>query len=133
MISIAESSGGVLGEVNIFWWHYAGTGQPRLHVTTLSCPSPSPPHGPPQRFWRRADGLQAQGIDVYATHTDLDSGRGRQPVPVPGHQEEPAKRSPRQLTDWVVKSGVDGVDLDWENFAFNDGSATLGGDTTAAD
>ena len=64
---------------------------------------------------------------MFATHTDLDANRRRQ---LSNYLAKSSRRQALadQITDWVVKSGVDGVDLDWENFAFNDGSSSW--DTT---
>lgn len=122
MISIARSSGKVLGEVNIFWWKYAGPVNP-VCTTTLACPSPSStPHGS-AALLAAAKGLRAQGVDVYATHTDLDSrlaGSLSQYLASKKNRRTMAN----QLTQWAVAAGVTGVDLDWENFAFNDGSSS---------
>ncbi len=120
MAAIARASGGVLGEVNIFWWNYSGPVNP-VCTSTLSCPSPSSTPWASQALLAAARQLKAQGIEVYATHTDLDSGRaGSLSQYLSKKQNRLAITA--QLTDWAVKSGVDGVDLDWENFAFNDGS-----------
>ncbi len=122
MIEIAQGSNGVLGEVNIFWWSYHGSDNP-VCTTTLSCPSPSATPWASQALLKSARGLQAQGIEVYATHTDLDGARAGS---LSGYLAKKANRRAiaDKLTDWAVKSGVDGVDLDWENFAFNDGSSS---------
>jgi len=127
MTSIASDSNGVVGEANIFWWHWAGPDQPMCTTAGGSCQAASDTPWTNSTFDAARRGLQDQGVLVFATHTDLDSNRRRQ------LSEYLAKASRRQaladqITDWVVKSGVDGVDLDWENFAFNDGSSTW--DTT---
>lgn len=126
MVQVARASDGVLGEVNIFMWNYQGPDQP---VCTYpdgdGCLRGSSTPWTTARFSEAIKGLQAQGVHVYATHTDLYSGRARSLsnyLDSAAHRREIAE----QLTSWAVKSGVDGIDLDWENFAFNDGSSTWG-------
>jgi spore germination protein YaaH len=127
MASIASSSNGVLGEANIFWWHWAGPDRPMCTTAGGGCQAASDTPWTNATFDAARQGLQDQGVLVFATHTDLDAKRRLQ------LSDYLAKASRRQaladqITDWVVKSGVDGVDLDWENFAFNDGSSSW--DTT---
>jgi spore germination protein YaaH len=124
MISIAKSSHGVLGEVNIFWWRYAGTDKPICTSLAFdSCQATGASPWTTAHFSEALAGLHALGITVYATHTDLDGNRARS---LAGYLAGAANRESlaTKMTEWVVKSGVDGVDLDWENFAFNDGSST---------
>ena len=120
MISIAKNSKRVLGEVNIFWWHYSGPVNP-VCTTTLSCPSPSSTPWTSTLLSTAARGLRAQGVDVYATHTDLNSGLAGS-LSTYLAKKKNRRAIATRLTDWAVRAGVSGVDLDWENFAFNDGS-----------
>ncbi len=123
MIDVAQNSGGVLGEVNIFWWHWAGTQRPICTTASGRCQSDTATPWTNAKFDAARKGLQDQGILVFATHTDLDSSRRRE---LSDYLAKGSRRQAfaEQLTDWVVRAGVDGIDLDWENFAFNDGSET---------
>ncbi len=123
MIEVAQSSGGVLGEVNIFWWHWAGAQRPICTTAGGRCQSDTATPWTNSKFDAARKGLQDQGILVFATHTDLDANRRRE---LSNYLAKASRRQAfaEQLTDWVVKAGVDGIDLDWENFAFNDGSET---------
>lgn len=127
MTNIARSSNNVLGEANIFWWHWAGPDQPLCTTSGGRCQAASDTPWTNSTFDAARRGLQDQGVLVFATHTDLDANRRRQ---LSEYLSKASKRQALadQITDWVVKSGVDGVDLDWENFAFNDGQDTW--DTT---
>ncbi len=128
MVSVAKDSGGVLGEVNIFWWHWAGPDRPMCTtVAGGACQGDSATPWTNARFDEARRGLQAEGILVFATHTDLASTRRRE---LSDYMATASRRQKlaEELADWVVKAGVDGIDLDWENFAFNDGSSTW--DTT---
>ncbi|MCH9815421.1 MAG: hypothetical protein K0U64_03070, partial [Actinomycetia bacterium] len=122
MIRIARESQGVLGEVNIFWWQYGDANNPVCTYTT-SCPNQSSTPWTTAQFTAATKGLQALGIDVYASHTDLSASKARS---LSNYLSKSSNRKEmaNTLTDWAVRSGVDGVDLDWENFAFNDGQST---------
>lgn len=120
MISIAKSSNGVLGEVNIFWWANGGAANP---VCTLSSSGVCQSGWTTTRFAQAAKGLRALGILVYATHTDLSYAmRGT----LSSYLRKKSRRAAiaARFADYAVRAGVDGVDLDWENFAFNDGTST---------
>lgn len=124
MIDVARRSDGVLGEVNIFWWHWAGSDRPMCTtVSGGSCQGDSAEPWTNSRFDEARRGLQDLGVLVFATHTDLASNRRRE---LSDYLATASRRQAiaEQLTDWVVRSGVDGIDLDWENFAFNDGQST---------
>lgn len=122
MIQVARSSRGRLGEVNIFWWNYAGSDHP-VCTSGTDCPSSSGTPWTTSNLSRAARGLQRQGITVFGSHTDLSSwhaGSLSRYLATPARRRALAQR----LTSWAVRAGLDGVDLDWENFAFNDGSST---------
>ncbi|MDP4015091.1 MAG: glycosyl hydrolase family 18 protein [Candidatus Nanopelagicales bacterium] len=124
MASIAKSSNGVLGEVNIFWWAFGGADNPICtYGDSGSCQGSSAKPWTNDRFIQARKGLRRQGIKVYASHTDLYSGR-RGELSAYLSKKKNRKALSRQFADWAVKAKVHGVDLDWENFAFNDGSAT---------
>jgi hypothetical protein len=65
--------------------------------------------------------LQAAGIKVVPTFTDGTGKLAMQKI-----LSDATKRTQlvKTLTDLAVKNGFDGVDLDWEGFAFADGTAS---------
>ena len=125
---------GVVGEVNIFWWSFQGKNDPLclydngdydgdgdwgdcLHNTSTPWTT--------DKFDEQRRRLQAGGIRVQASITDVYSGTARQ------LSEYLATTDRRQkyadlIARYAEKAGVDGVDLDMENFAFNDGRDTWG-------
>jgi len=124
MVSVAKNSNGVLGEVNIFWWQFKGADKPICTtVGATECQTDGPTPWTTPRFAEAVAGLHALGIDVYATQTDLDYKRAGS---LSSYLASKANRHilADKLTTWAVNAGVDGVDLDWENFAFNDGASS---------
>ncbi|MFN8126437.1 MAG: glycosyl hydrolase family 18 protein [Candidatus Nanopelagicales bacterium] len=120
--AVARRGGRALGEANIFWWEYRGSGNP-VCTSTLSCPSSSATPWASSDLLRSARLLQARGVLVYATHTDLDSSLAGSLSDYLAKPDQ-RRRLAQRLTGWAVRAGVDGVDLDWENFAFNDGASS---------
>ena len=125
MIQVARDSDGVLGEVNIFMWHYAGPDRPLCTYSSGTCLKNSATPWTTSQFSTAIAGMQAQGIDVYASHTDLWSGWANSLSSYMASNSN-RKALAKQMKRWAVNSGVDGVDLDWENFAFNDGQSSWG-------
>lgn len=123
MIGVARGSEGVLGEVSIFWWHYRGSSRPVCVSGASSCSASSARPWATTKQAEALQGLHRQGILVFGTHTDLWSGNAGS---LSNYLASPSNRDAiaQRLTDWTVGAGLDGVDLDWENFAFNDGSST---------
>ena len=118
---IIAQSAGTVPEVNTFWWFFAGSSKPLCTYSAFNgtCVTSTTPWTNSKLDGQRQR-LQAAGIKVLASITDLDKGRAGQ---LSAYLADPARRQAyaAQIADWVVKAGVDGVDLDWENFAFNDG------------
>jgi spore germination protein YaaH len=123
MIRIGSSSRGVLGEVNIFWWDYRGWSNPVCTYGLASCGASSRTPWTSRKYAAAVRGLQAKGIHVYASHTDLSASRARSLSTYLATRKH-RRALANKLTTWAVRSGVNGVDLDWENFAFNDGTST---------
>jgi GH18 family chitinase len=126
---MTAKSEGVVGEVAIFWWSFQGPRKKSLCLYDNGnynkqgygepwCDSPTPWTTP--KFDSQRMALQAAGIKVNASITDLgSSSKGKL-------SKYLAKASNRQayaklIADYAVKAGVDGIDLDWEVFAFYDG------------
>ena len=100
-------------EVNIFWWSFASAERPLCTYNTDStCSTAS---------WTNAhlDGqrriLQAAGIPVLGSIVD-----GSAATELSTYLATPERRDAYadQIVDWTIKAGLDGVDLDWEKFAF---------------
>lgn len=101
----------LFGEVNVFWFsvksptqivdQYAGSNSTDM-ATTIGA-------------------LKSQGVRVFGTFTD---GTGR--LVLQGILKDPVQRARlvSTLTNYAVSKGLDGIDLDFEGFAFVDGSAS---------
>ena len=126
---MTSTSGGVVGAVAMFWWSFQGKDNPLCIydngdydkdgswgecLTDTATPWTTP------KFDRQRKMLQAAGIKINASITDLGaSSKGKLSDYLATSKN---RRSYATLiTDYAVKAGVDGIDLDWEVFAFHDG------------
>jgi spore germination protein YaaH len=124
--AMAERSEGVIDEVSMFWWAFNGANQP---LCTYDKPMASRCQAPSSTPWtnpaydRQRLILQNAGIRIQASITDLSKARAGE---LSEYLRSPNRRLAyaRQIATWAVNAGVDGVDLDMENFAFNDGRET---------
>jgi spore germination protein YaaH len=112
----------VTPEVNVFWWFFDGADRPlcTFDPTDGSCLSTVSSNNTLRGI---RDSLHQGGVKVFATITDMKKNRAGQLsayIATPENREIYAQK----ITDWAVQAGVDGVDLDWENFAWRDGSST---------
>jgi len=125
---MVSSADGVVGEVAMFWWSFQGSKNPLCIydngdyngnggwgdcLTGTSTPWTTP------KFDRQRKALQAAGIKVNASITDLGSAsKGK----LSRYLSKPKNRTAyaKLITEYAVKAGVDGIDLDWEVFAFHD-------------
>ena len=117
----ADKSNGVMGEASLFWWNWSSPTRPICTTAGGGCQSKSNTPWTNSRTDAARQGLQNRGILVFATHTDLDpskSGELANFLKKPQNRQDLAE----QFAEWAVKAKVDGVDLDWENMAFNDGA-----------
>ena len=127
VVDLAERQGGAIDEVNVFWWFFDGPSRPLCTYDNQSmsgaCVTGTPTPWTTEKFGRMRTTLQGAGVRVLASITDLDSARAGQ---LATYISDPANRASyaRQIRTWATRAGVDGVDLDWENFAFNDGRST---------
>lgn len=126
---MTSTSGGVVGAVAMFWWSFQGKDNPLCLydngdydkdgvwgecLTDTATPWTTP------KFDRQRKMLQAAGIKINASITDLGAsskGKLSEYLATPKNRRSYAKL----ITDYAVKAGVDGIDLDWEVFAFHDG------------
>ncbi|MFM9136326.1 MAG: glycosyl hydrolase family 18 protein [bacterium] len=119
---LAARNGGATGEVNIFWWFFDGPGRPLCtydnDAMSGNCVVSSTPWTT-RKFQALRTTLQGAGVRVLASFTDLDPDRAGQ---LAAYIATPENRRAfaRKVRIWAKQAGVDGVDLDWENFAFND-------------
>jgi spore germination protein YaaH len=130
--SIAQmtaTSDGVVGEIAMFWWSFQGKDNPLCLydngnydndddygdcLTATKTPWTTP------KFDRQRKELQAAGIKVNASITDLGSAStGKLSAYL--SKKKNRRAYAKLVADYAVKAGVDGVDLDWEVFAFYDG------------
>ena len=125
---MAEKSAGVVDEVSMFWWAFNGADEPLCTYDkadldrdglTGECQASSSTPWTNSGFARQRDILQEAGIRIQASITDLSSFRAGQLSTYLGSEKRRAAYA-RQIANWATKAGVDGVDLDMENFAFND-------------
>ncbi|MFM8239423.1 MAG: glycosyl hydrolase family 18 protein, partial [Actinomycetota bacterium] len=129
---MTSESDGVVGEVAMFWWSFQGKDDPLCIFDNgdydkdgswgdALCDSSTPWTTP--KFDRQRKVLQSAGIKINASITDLGSATA-------GELTDYLATSKRRtayaelIADYASKAGVNGIDLDWENFAFNDGRDT---------
>lgn len=120
--SLADRGTSVVPEVNIFWWEFAGADRPLCtYNPDSSCTSTgdAPWTNPHLDGQRRI--LKAAGIPVLGTIVDGSAaGSLSSYLSSDAHRSEYADR----IVRWTSRAGLDGVDLDWEKFAFADGRAS---------
>lgn len=127
---LTSNSEGVVDEVAMFWWSFQGEKNPLCLYDNgdydkkgdwgdcLDSGWATPWTTP--KFDRQRKALQDAGIKVQASITDLGaSSKGKLSAYLSTAKNRRAYA--KQITDYAVKAGVDGIDLDWEVFAFHDG------------
>jgi len=118
-----SAGAGILTDVAIFSWDFAGKNRPvcalTFHSGCVSASSPTPYQSPEFKQSLAA----VSGPKTWASHIDLESSRAGELAAVMKNEKKRSAMTTK-LTQWAVKSGVTGVDLDWENFGFNDGAKT---------
>jgi spore germination protein YaaH len=127
---LTSNSEGVVDEVAMFWWSFQGEKNPLCLYDNgdydrkgdwgdcLDSGWATPWTTP--KFDRQRKVLQDAGIKVQASITDLGaSSKGKLSAYLSTAKNRRAYA--KQITDYAVKAGVDGIDLDWEVFAFHDG------------
>ena len=125
---MAEKSDGVVDEVSMFWWAFNGADEPLCTYDksdldgdglTGECQAASTTPWTNTGFTRQRDILQNADIRIQASITDLSSSRAGQLSEYLSTKKNRTAYA-RQIASWATNAGVDGVDLDMENFAFND-------------
>lgn len=120
--TLAAQGTSTVPEVNIFWWTFDSAARPLCTYNTDStCATTG------ETPWTNAhlDGqrriLQDAGIPVLGSIVD-GSRAGALSAYLSTDDSRTAYAA--QIVDWTVRAGLDGVDLDWEKFAFADGRDT---------
>ena len=129
---MTSQSDGVVGAVAMFWWSFQGPKNPLCLfdngdydkdgdwgecLTKTSTPWTTP------RYAAMLGALHSAGIQVNASITDVGSYTAGQLTDYLATEKRRTAYA-KQIADYAEKAGVDGIDLDWENFAFNDGRDT---------
>ena len=114
---------GVLTDVAVFGWQFAGRSRPVCALTFDSGCVPASAKRPFASRELARSWSELKGVRTWISHIDLDAERAGQLARV---MKDPRRRAGmiNTLVDWTVELGADGLDLDWENFAFNDGSGS---------
>lgn len=117
--TLAAQGTSTVPEVNIFWWTFDSAARPLCTYNTDSTCSTTG-----ETPWTNAhlDGqrriLQGAGIPVLGSIID-GSRAGALSAYLSTDDSRTAYAA--QIVDWTIRAGLDGVDLDWEKFAFADG------------
>lgn len=116
---LADKGTSTVPEVNVFWWTFASAERPLCTYNTDSTCSTT---GETPWTNDHLDGqrriLQGAGIPVLGSIVD-GSRAGALSAYLATDETRTAYAD--QIVDWTVKAGLDGIDLDWEKFAFADG------------
>jgi hypothetical protein len=116
--TLAAQGTSTVPEVNIFWWTFASAERPLCtYNTDSSCSTTG------ETPWTNAhlDGqrriLQDAGFPILGSIVD-----GSRAGALSAYLSTDDSRTAyaEQIVDWTIRAGLDGVDLDWEKFAFAD-------------
>ena len=131
---VSAEHAGVTPEVNVIWGFFGSSSQPLCTYNSfdLSCVTTSASNSTLRAI---RDSLHSSGIRVFATIADVggyeesqrdSSGRVLPRYQLANYIATPERREAyaERIVNWAVEAGVDGVDLDWEKFAWSDGSST---------
>jgi hypothetical protein len=120
--ALAEQGTSTVPEVNIFWWEFGGPANPLCTLQPdSSCTIDSQAPWTNAHLDRQRLILQGAGIRVLGSIVDSSAARS-----LSAYLATPENRLAyaAQITDWAARAKLDGVDLDWEKFAFADGKTT---------
>lgn len=118
-----DDGAGLLTDTALFAWDFAGKRNPVCALTFHSGCVPASAKRPWQSRETATSFAAMQATTRWVSHIDLNSDRAGELASV---LKSPSRRDALtdKLTAWTVAIDADGLDLDWENFAFNDGSHT---------
>ena len=111
---------GVLTDAAIFAWGFGGADNPVcVHTPKSACSAP----GVVSTQNLRKSLAAMSGSRVWASHTDLNYQRAGELAAMLRNKSQ-RKALIKLLVQRTEAVGADGLDLDWENFAFNDGASS---------
>jgi spore germination protein YaaH len=122
--ALAAEGGSTVPEVNIFWWSFAGADRPLCTFNPNSTCTTATWTNEHLDGQRRI--LQDAGIPVLGSIVD-ESAATELSTYLATEQRRTAYAE--QIVDWTVKAGLDGVDLDWEKFAFTEADRAIWAET----
>lgn len=114
---------GVLTDVAIFGWQFAGRSRPVCALTFHSGCVPASAKRPYESAELAASWSELGDVRTWVSHIDLDAARSGQLAGVLRHNSR-RRDLIATLVTWTVDLGADGLDLDWESFAYHDGSGS---------
>lgn len=120
--ALADKGRATVPEVNIFWWSFADADRPLCTYNRDStCSTTGATPWTNSHLDRQRRIIQDAGIPLLGSIVD-----GSRAGALSAYLATDAQRRAyaAQIVDWTVKAGLDGVDLDWERFAFADGRDT---------
>lgn len=116
---LATQGGGVVPEASIFWAKFSSSDRPLCaYEQSGACLADGASPWISPAIDRQRQAMQDAGIRVFGSIIDAGSARS-----LSTYLSTKADRSAyaAQIVEWTAKAGFDGVDLDWEKFAFADG------------
>lgn len=114
---------GVLTDVAIFGWQFAGRSRPVCALTFHSGCVPQSSRRPYQSAELGRSWATLTDVNRWVSHIDLDASRAGELAAVLRNERRRGDLVSK-LVEWAGDLEADGVDLDWESFAFHDGSNT---------
>ena len=121
---LADRGTTTVPEVNIFWATFTGSDRPLCayaYNAEGACYDNAAAPWIDPRIAEQRQILQDAGIPVLGSIVD---GSRAGALSAYLATEETRSAYADEIVEWTIKAGLDGVDLDWEKFAFADGSAT---------
>jgi spore germination protein YaaH len=117
--ALADKGRATVPEVNVFWWSFADADRPLCTYNRDStCSTSGTAPWTNAHLDRQRRIIQGAGIPVLGSIVD-GSRAGALSAYLASDTQRRAYAA--QIVDWTLRAGLDGVDLDWEKFAFADG------------
>jgi spore germination protein YaaH len=120
--ALADKGRDTVPEVNVFWWSFADADRPLCTYNRDStCSTTGATPWTNEHLDRQRNIIQSADIPVLGSIVD-----GSRAGALSEYLATSAQRRAyaRQIVTWTMRAGLDGVDLDWEKFAFADGRDT---------
>jgi len=120
--TLAAQGTSAVPEVNLFWWSFASADRPLCtYNTDSSCSAAGETPWTNEHLDGHRRIIQGSGIPLLGSIVD-----GSRAGALSDYLADESRRTAyaNQIVDWTIKAGLDGVDLDWEKFAFADSKDT---------